>query len=308
MKKAVIIPAYKVSKQIVSVILGIPESIDHIIVIDDKCPENSGKKAEEMGDRRVIVVYHEKNLGVGGATITGYQKAMELGAEIMVKMDGDGQMDSSYIDSLIAPIVSKQADYAKGNRFGDLVTIKSMPPIRLFGNSLLSFFVKFASGYWNIMDPTNGFTALHRNVLSDLNLNRISKGYFFEISMLINMNCLNIVVSDVSIPARYGEENSSLKIWKAMIEFPFKLFRGFVRRIFFKYYIYDFNMASVYMLLGLPMFIFGVILGINEWIMSILTGVIRSPGTIMLTALPIIISFQMLLQAINIDINSTPRK
>jgi glycosyltransferase involved in cell wall biosynthesis len=307
-KKAVVIPSYNVSRTIKDVVLSIPEFIDDIIVVDDKCPQSSGKEAERLQRKNVLVLYHERNTGVGGAVITGYKKALELGSDIIVKMDGDGQMDPAQISKLITPIMSDEADYTKGNRFHDFNALKSMPKIRLFGNSALSFLVKFASGYWNIMDPTNGYTAVHRRVLEKLNLDRLSKRFFFESSMLINLNIVNAVVRDIDIPARYGDEPSSLHAGKALLQFPPRLFTGLVKRIFLKYFLYDFNMASVYLLLGLPLFAGSVLFGVSEWVDSILTGNPKSAGTIMLVALPIIVSFQMLLQAISIDIGSVPRK
>lgn len=307
-KKAVVIPAYKVSETIVNVINSIPDDVDLVIVVDDACPQSSGKVAEGSGRDNLMVLYHDDNQGVGGAVITGYKRAIELGCDIVIKMDGDGQMDPTYIQSLIDPLIHNKADYTKGNRFRDFNALKSMPKVRLFGNSVLSFLIKFSSGYWNIMDPTNGYTAIHRRALDRLNLDKISKRFFFESDMLINLNIINAVVQDVPIPARYGREKSSLNIKKVFVQFPPKIFKGLIKRVFLKYFVYDFNMASVYILLGLPMFLFGLTLGVIEWMRSILTGETRSAGTIMLVALPIIVSFQMLLQAIQIDINSVPRK
>ena len=307
-KIAIVIPAYKVADHIEGVISSIPENIDHIIVVDDKCPHRSGRKAETLNRKSLFVLYHEQNKGVGGSVITGYRKALELGCDIVIKMDGDGQMDPAYIGDLIAPLLKDEADYVKGNRFRDFKRLKCMPQARIFGNSALSFLLKAASGYWNIMDPTNGFTAVHGRVLKELNLDKIANRYFFESDMLINLNIVGAVVKDIAIPARYGEENSSLRIDRVLMQFPLHLLKGFAKRIFLKYYVYDFNMASLYLIIGLPIFIFGVYFGISEWIESIVTGKARSAGTIMLAALPIIVSFQMLLQAISIDIQSVPKR
>lgn len=309
-KIAVVIPAYDVADQIAEVILSVHayDFVDYIIVVDDQCPHSSGRIAEDMQLNNVIVLYHEKNLGVGGAVITGYRKAMELDCDIIVKIDGDGQMDANYISNLIEPLIKDNADYTKGNRFIDFTALKAMPAIRLFGNSILSFFVKAASGYWNIMDPTNGFTAINKRALQKLKLGKINNRYFFESDMLINLNIINAVVKDIDIPAKYGRENSSLRVMNVMFNFPPKLLKGILKRIFLKYFLYDFNMASIYILLGLPIFIISSIFGIYEWIDSFITGTSKTPGTIMLVALPIIVSFQMLMQAIQIDINSVPKK
>jgi dolichol-phosphate mannosyltransferase len=307
-KIAVVIPAFRVGDTIKGVVLSIPDFVDYIVVVDDACPDLSGKEAEKTDRRNLAVIYHERNQGVGGALVSGYRKAMELGCEIVIKIDGDGQMDPKHISNLISPLIHDEADYTKGNRFQDLRALKTMPKIRLFGYSALSFMVKLASGYWNIIDPTNGYTAIHRRVLDRLDLPKISRGYFFEADMLIHLNIINAVVKDVGISAKYADENSSLNIRKAVLQFPLKLLDGLIRRVFLKYFIYDFNMASVYILLGIPIFLVSVVWGMFEWIDSVVSGVPRTAGTIMLVALPIILSFQMLLQAINIDIYSVPRK
>jgi len=307
-KIAVVIPAFKVVDHIKDVISSLPREIDHIIVVDDRCPFSSGKEAEKLNRENVIVLYHDLNQGVGGTVITGYKKALELGCEIIVKMDGDGQMDPKYLNDLIAPLKNNEADYTKGNRFTHFKSLKAMPKARLLGNSGLSFLIKAASGYWNIMDPTNGYTAIHKRVLLKLNLESISKRFFFESDMLINLNFINAVVKDIEMPAKYAGEGSSLNIRKVLFQFPPRLLKGLVKRIFLKYFIYDFNMASVYILLGLPMFIVSVLFGVVEWIDSVSTGEPKPAGTIMLVALPIIISFQMLLHAIQIDIHSVPTK
>jgi len=306
---AVVIPTYKVSEQITELVTAINKlNVHNIIVVDDKCPYGSGKAVEKLNLPTVTVIYHESNQGVGGAVITGYRKAMELNCDIMIKVDGDGQMDPRHIPRFLEPLINGEADYTKGNRFKKLPQLKDMPKIRLLGNSVLSFLVKAASGYWNIMDPTNGYTAIHRSVLEEVNLDKIAKRYFFESDMLINLNILNAVVKDIDIPAQYGREESSLRVMQAFFQFPPKLCKGLITRIFLKYFLHDFNMASVYILVGLPIFVFSVIFGIVEWIDSILTGISKPAGTIMLVALPIIVSFQMLIQAIQIDINSVPRR
>ena len=308
MKFALVIPSYKVSKHILDVINNIPEFVNNIIVVDDKCPQNSGNIAVTSNDKRVVVCYHEVNQGVGGAVVTGYKKALELNSDIVIKVDGDGQMDVAYMQKLIQPIVDEKADYTKGNRFTDFKALRQMPKIRLFGNSGLSFLVKASSGYWNMMDPTNGYTAINKHALEELDLDNLSKRYFFESDMLINLNIENAVVTDVDIPAKYGDEESSLSITKTLFGFPPKLFKGLCKRIFLKYFIYDFNMLSLYLVLGLPMILFGMSWGGFKWIEAIITNVETTTGTVMLSVLPIILGTQFLLQAIQIDMSNVPKK
>lgn len=305
---AVVIPSYKVAKHIEEVVRSLPTFVDHIIVVDDACPQHSGKIIKELGLPKVTVVEHEYNMGVGGAVLTGYQEAFRLQCDVIVKVDGDGQMDPAYVETMIRPIVEEKADYTKGNRFTDFNALKNMPRIRLFGNSLLSFMVKLSSGYWNVMDPTNGFTAIDSESARRLEFKKIAKRYFFESDMLIHLNIMNGVVRDVPIPARYGEEESSLSISKVLFSFPQKLFFGLGKRIFMKYFIYDFNMASVYLLFGLPMFVFGVLFGLYHWYLGVSGNIDTPTGTVMLSVLPIILGVQFLLQAVSIDIQNIPRK
>ena len=308
MKIAVVIPTYKVSKHILDVVISIPDIVNKIIIIDDKCPDNSGKIVENLNHEKVEIVYHKLNQGVGGAVVSGYKKALELGMDIVVKIDGDGQMDTDYLENLIQPIVDGKADYTKGNRFFDFKALRAIPKIRLFGNSGLSFLVKASSVYWNMMDPTNGYTAINKYAIENLDLDKLAKRYFFESDMLINLNIENAVVKDVPIPAKYGDEESSLSVTRTLFSFPPRLFKGMCKRLFLKYFIYDFNMLSVYMLLGVPMVLFGTFFGLFHWISSAINHIETPIGTVMLSVLPIILGMQFLLQAIQIDMHSIPRK
>ena len=308
-KIAVVIPAYRVSEKAADVINSIPSFVKYIILVDDNCPENTGNIIKKLGIPKTIVLFNEKNLGVGGATIEGFKKAIDLKCDILIKLDGDGQMDPSHIKKLIDPIIQDKADYTKGNRFKDINTLsRSMPIIRLFGNSILSFLIKFISGYWNLMDPTNGYFAIKCDTYKKINFSKISKRYFFEIDLLVNLNINNFVVSDVAIPAIYRDEKSSLNIFKVIVTFPFLLIKSLIKRIFFKYYLYNFNMFSIYLLFGLPLICFGLFWGIDSWLLSIANDKPATTGTIMLSVLPILLGFQMLIQAIQIDIDSVPKK
>jgi len=307
-KIAVVIPCYQVSAQLKDVLLSIPEFVDDIIVVDDACPENSGHIATNLHLQNLHVITHERNQGVGGAVICGYKKAITLKSDIVVKLDGDGQMDPNHIATLIQPIIDNKADYTKGNRFHDFEALKSMPKTRLFGNSMLSFIIKAASGYWNMMDPTNGFCAISYHALQSINLDKIEKRFFFETDMLIHLNLANKVVEDVPISAIYKNEKSNLNIRKILLTFPFKICKRFIKRIFFKYYIYNFNMASIYMLIAMPLLLFGFSFGIYRWTIGILENTENNAGTIMLVALPVILGVQFLLQAISIDIHSVPKR
>lgn len=307
-KIAVVIPAYRVKNKISQVLNSIQDFVSYVIVVDDCCPEESGtfiESQEYNSIQNLEVIFHEKNKGVGGAVVTGYKRALELGCDVVVKVDGDGQMNLDYLPKLIAPILAGEADYAKGNRFVDFKMLRKMPKIRLIGNSVLSFVLKAVSGFWNIMDPTNGYTAISGAVLNNINLEKLSERYFFESDMLINLNFQRCIVKDVPIPALYDDEESSLSITRTLFQFPFYLIKGFSKRIFLKYYIYDFNMASIYLIFGLPLWLWGLSFGIYQWWWHIDHNLLASAGTVMLAVLPLILGTQFLLQAIQIDIESS---
>ena len=307
-KIAVVIPAYRVKNKISQVLNSIQDFVSYVIVVDDCCPEESGtfiESQEYNSIQNLEVIFHEKNKGVGGAVVTGYKRALELGCDVVVKVDGDGQMNLDYLPKLIAPILAGEADYAKGNRFVDFKMLRKMPKIRLIGNSILSFVLKAVSGFWNIMDPTNGYTAISGAVLNNINLEKLSERYFFESDMLINLNFQRCIVKDVPIPALYDDEESSLSITRTLFQFPFYLIKGFSKRIFLKYYIYDFNMASIYLIFGLPLWLWGLSFGTYQWWWHIDHNILASAGTVMLAVLPLILGTQFLLQAIQIDIESS---
>ncbi len=308
-KIAVVIPTYKAENHLTDVLGGLPDWVDQIIVVDDACPRKSGEIAEKLSktNEKIIVIRHEINQGVGGAVISGYKKSIELGCDVTVKMDSDDQMDPAYISSLINPIAEGNAGYTKGNRFVDFKALRSMPTLRLMGNSALSFTVKACSGYWSMMDPTNGYTAIGKSTIEKLNLDKIAKRYFFETDMLISLNIQSTVIQDVPVPARYGNEKSSLSIRNTMTRFPYLLLKGLTKRFILKYLIYDFNMASIYVLVGGPMLLWGIFYGLYKWVENTVNNVATPTGTIMLSVLPLILGTQFIIAAINIDINSVPK-
>lgn len=306
---AVVIPSYKVIRHIAEVIAAIPPMVWRIYVIDDACPDGTGKfVVENVANDRVRVVYHQKNQGVGGAVMTGYQAAIADGADIIVKVDGDGQMDPSLIPNFIEPILSGEADYTKGNRFFDLEEIRTMPPVRLFGNAVLSLMTKISSGYWDLFDPTNGYTAIHADVAKHLPFGKISRRYFFETDMLFRLNTLRAVVIDVPMDANYGNEISNMKISKIVVEFLVKHARNFVKRIFYNYYLRDVSLASIELPLGVLLLVFGASFGGWNWMLASREGTTTSAGTVMLSALPVLMGLQLVLAFLAYDIASVPRR
>ena len=306
---SVVIPCYKVSSHILNVISDIGSEIDLIFVIDDCCPEGTGSLVQrECTDPRVKVIFHQVNQGVGGAVMTGYLAAESEGAEVIVKVDGDGQMDPALISDFIFPIIAGHADYAKGNRFYDLEDIQKMPKIRLIGNAILSLMAKLSTGYWDLFDPTNGYTAIHVDVVRKLPFDKISKRYFFETDILFRLNTLRAVVVDVPMSAKYGDEISNLKISNIVGEFMFKHVRNFLKRVFYNYYLRDMSLASIQLPLGIILFLFGVSYGIHSWYQSWMSHTATPAGMVMLAALPILLGMQFILSFLGSDIASVPRR
>lgn len=305
---AAILPCYRSKAHVLDVIDRIGPEVSEIIVVDDKCPEGTGGYVAAMStDNRIKIIYHDENKGVGGAVVTGYLHALDSGADIVVKIDSDGQMDPAFVPTLIAPLVNGVADYSKGNRFFNPRDASAMPVVRLLGNLALSFMTKASSGYWNLFDPTNGFTALHRSALSLLPLDSINKRFFFESDMLYYLNLMRAVVVDVPMRASYGDEKSNLSIRRTMFHFLLCHAMNTIKRIVYSYFLRDFSLASLNLVFGLALTAFGLIYGGLEWYRSAVTGHPATAGTVMLGALPIIVGVQSLVSFLAYDYSAVPR-
>jgi len=306
---AAIVPAYKVTRHVLAVLAAMPAEVSRIFVVDDACPEGSGKLVErECRDDRVRVVFLPQNLGVGGAVMAGYRAAIEDGCEVLVKIDGDGQMDPALLPVFVRPILAGEADYTKGNRFFDLERIRAMPKLRLFGNAVLSFMTKLSSGYWDVFDPTNGYTAIHANVARHLPFGSISSRYFFETDLLFRLNTLRAVVLDVPMDARYGDEVSNLRVRRIVGEFLWKHLRNATKRVFYNYYLRDLSLASVELPVGVLLLGFGGVFGIWNWIAYSNANQQAPTGTVILAALTALIGLQLLLAFLAHDIGTVPRQ
>jgi dolichol-phosphate mannosyltransferase len=306
----IVIPCYNVSNHIEKVIQELPESISYIITVNDCSKDNTEMILTRLAgeNKKIIHINHTVNQGVGGAMMTGYRKSMDLNADIVIKIDGDGQMDTGYIDEMLQPLLTDKADFTKGNRFRDFSALRKMPLARRFGNLGLSFLIKAASGYWNIFDPTNGFTAIKNETLKNIDFNKIHRRYFFESSMLIELYHSNAVVQEISMKAKYGDEVSGLSATKSFFEFPPKLFVAFIKRILLKYFLFEFNIASLYIMFGVPLFFIGLIYGLVNYIRYASSHLPAPTGTVVIPTLLITLGFQLLLSAANYDIGNYPQK
>jgi glycosyltransferase involved in cell wall biosynthesis len=307
MRIAVAIPCYKVARHVLGVIEAIGAEVSAIYAVDDACPEGSGRLIEERcRDPRVRVLYHAHNQGVGGAVVSAYKAALADGMDVVVKVDGDGQMNPALIPHFVRPIARGKADYAKGNRFYRPESLRGMPLARLVGNAGLSFINKLSTGYWPVMDPTNGYTAIHAAVLRQLPLDKLERRYFFESDMLFRLNTIRAVVRDVPMDAVYSGEQSSLKVWRALPEFLFKHIQRFCKRYVYEYLLRDFNLGSVYSLSGALLCLAGLAFGVTRWAQGVASGEPATSGTVMLAALPALVGIQLLIAFLHHDVSHVP--
>jgi glycosyltransferase involved in cell wall biosynthesis len=306
---AAVIPAFNVGKVIDQVLSAMPEMIRTVVVVDDGSTDDTAAVVEEHARRnaRIQLIRHDRNQGVGAAMVTGFRRTLELEADIVVKIDGDGQMPLSLLPRLVAPLINGEADYVKGNRFRDFQAIRRMPPLRRLGNVGLSFLAKAATGYWQCFDPTNGYVAIRGDVLAQVSLNRIDPSYYFEISMLSQLYLLGAVVLEEPMQAHYNGEPSSLSIPRVLMLFPGRLLSSLVRRIFLKNFVYDFNVESLELMTGLPLLLAGLIYGLYNWIWYATHRLAAPTGTVALAAVMIILGFQLVLSAISLDLEAVPR-
>lgn len=302
----VVIPAYNEVLALPGVLRRIPDFVHVVYVIDDGSSDGTANAARGVGDSRVRVVPHGRNLGLGAAMRTGYQAALRDRCNIIVKLDGDAQMDPGELDRVVDPIRLGLAEYVKGNRFRYGSRLGGMPSTRRFGNVMLSFLTKVASGYWHIFDSQCGFTAVLAHTLEAAGIEGIPDDYFFENDMLIRLSRVGARVVDVPVNVTYGEEISDIRIWRIVWSFPMRLALAWGKRVVRQHLLWDFGAIGALGLVGAPCAAFGVLFGVGSWLMSISTGRPATTGTVMVAVLPIVLGVQMLLQALLIEVEQSP--
>ncbi len=300
---AVVIPAFHAERSISAVIAAVPAFVEQIIVVDDASPDATGKVVQDLANPRVILLTHEHNQGVGGAMVTGFRKALDLGVEYIAKIDADGQMDPSHLDRFVEVAEEHGCDYVKANRFGHIESLSTMPSPRFYGNIALTFFTKFVSGYWNVFDPQNGYLMISRRMLLRLNLETIDRSYFFENSMLINLNIMRAKIGEIYIPAKYGDEVSSMRLTRIAWSFPLKLINGYVYRVYQKYVFRSLSPYALFVACGTALLTWAVVWGGVAWYESWSTRVVATTGTIMLALLPFLMGWSLLLEALVLDVH-----
>ena len=303
----VVVPCYNAAARVTDVIRSLPAFVDHAVIVDDGSRDDVQSALRPLQPSpRLTVLHHDANRGLARAMETGFRHALTLGADIIVKMDADGQMDPAELPRLLAPLVAGHADLTKGNRFLHRRHLAGMPPVRIAGNLGLSFLTKLASGYWNVFDPTNGYVAARREVIEEIDLARLGPRHFFETSLLCQVYLVGAVVRDVSIPARYGTERSSLSMSRTLVEFPVLLLRAAFRRIVLQHFFRDFTAVALFLVTGGLMTGLGISWGFWTWTRSAQLHQATPTGTIAVILLPVLVGFQLLLQALVMDIASVP--
>ncbi len=303
---ATVVPAHNESKLIGTTITTMPEFVDHVIVIDDASVDGTEDVARAVGDPRLVLIRHERNTGVGGAILDGHRRAVELKADVAVVMAGDAQMDPEYLPALLDPIAEDGVGFTKANRFFSRESYHGMPAYRIFGSVVLSFMTKAASGYWHLFDPQNGYTAISRDALSRLDLDKISLGYEFENDLLIHLNIANVRARDVPIPARYGEEVSGMRLHRVIPAISRLLWRGFWRRMLIKYVLQSFSPVALLFFSGLALAAFGTLLGGYLIVDRYAWGVTPSAGTVLLAVAPWLAGIHLLINSLLLDIQESP--
>ncbi|KKH40463.1 glycosyltransferase family 2 protein [Methanosarcina mazei] len=230
----VAIPAYNESKLIEKTLGSVPPYVDKIYAVDDGSKDDTAEKIKNFDDSRIVLI-QQKNGGVGAAVTAGYKKALEDHIDIVAVMAGDNQMDPQYLPDLLDPIIDGKAEYTKGNRLVNSKYRKGMSAWRSLGNYILSFLNKIASGYWDLEDPQNGYTAISSRALKKLNLNEVYKGYAFENDMLVKLNIHDVSVKNVAIPARYADEKSKIRYSRFILKTSFYFIKALIWRSWNKY-------------------------------------------------------------------------
>jgi glycosyltransferase involved in cell wall biosynthesis len=300
----VVIPAYNEERQIDRVLETMPIYVDHVIVVDDGSTDATLARLREWEGKmghRLTVIAQPRNQGVGAAVTAGYRSAIESGVDVIGLMAGDGQTDPNDLELIIDPVTSGKADYSKGNRLFTGEAWRKTPHVRYLGNAFLSMLTKIASGYWHVADSQSGFTAISRPAAMALDLNSLWHSYGYPNDLLIQLNIRNFRVADVPTHPRYGVgEKSSMNVFKVMPTVSFLLWKGFLNRLFQKYVVKDFHPLVFFYFFGLAFLIVGVLFGLLQIVLRIVTGGVAITS-IVLIAMLIIAGLQFLLFAMWFD-------
>jgi glycosyltransferase involved in cell wall biosynthesis len=301
---AVVVPAHDEEGLIGATLATIPEFVDRVYVVDDFSQDETATRAQEAGDPRVEVISHSENEGVGAAIVTGYKRALAEGVDVVAVMAADGQMEPADLEQIAGAVARGEVDYAKANRLFTGQAWQLMPRHRYLGNAVLSMLTKIASGYWHVADSQSGYTAISREQLERLDLDRIYRRYGFPNDMLVHLNVWNARVRDVPSRPIYGQgERSEIRLSRVVPSIAWLLLKGFFWRLREKYVIRDFHPLVFFYVLGLLLTLTGLVLGVVETVLRLMGNELTTP-TMILVALLLISGVQFLLFAMWFDMES----
>jgi glycosyltransferase involved in cell wall biosynthesis len=260
----VIVPAYNEEQLIADTLVSIPASVDKIYVVNDASTDRTQTVIDDHAkkDPRIVPLHHEQNRGVGAAIITGYKRGLADEMQVFVVMAGDNQMDPIVLPSLVLPIIQNKADYTKGNRLLSPEYRKGMSKWRFVGNTILTLLTKFSSGYWKLMDPQNGYTAISARALERINLDMIYPRYGYCNDLLVKLNVFGFRVMDIEMPARYGRERSKIQYGPYIGKVSWLLFKDFLYRLRMKYVVLSFHPIVLFYFFGGLLTLAGLLAGI----------------------------------------------
>lgn len=299
-------PAYNEAAHVGGVVTTMPDFVDHIVVVDDGSADDTSAAALAPADPRVVLIRHDPNQGLGASLIDAHLKALELGGDIMVVMAGDGQMDPDHLPALLAPILDEGYDFTKGNRFFGAGSWEGMPGYRIFGNVVLTFMTKVATGYWDMFDPQNGYTAITRRASERIDWSRVARDYSFENDVLGYLGLQRARIRDVDIPAVYGAEVSDISLPKVIPDLLRTLRRSFWRRFWLQYVVRSFSPVALFLFSSVVLLAWALLFG--AWVVAQrLGGISPTTATVMIVVLPLMMGFELLLAGFVLDIMNTPK-
>lgn len=304
-----VVPAYNEELLISKTVALMPEFVDLILVVNDGSTDRTLEVLQGLKDdyKNLEVLDNVENRGLGFSLVRGYKEALTRDIDIIGTLAGDAQCDSDYLSKLCDKLIDEDLDYAKANRFTSLDALKAMPPFRRVGNIVISLINKFATGYYSIMDSQNGYGVFKRSTMAQVPFELVGERYDYENTMLLAMGVINGRVKDVPVPAIYGDEVSTIKFFPTMRRALSVLFAGFWRRIYYKYVIFDFHPLALFLFSGLLLALGGFAFGLYLAVARIFWGAQPTSGTVMLSVLPLLVGFQLLLTAILMDVNNENR-
>ena len=308
-KTVAVVPTYKARATILTVVSKLGPYVDHVLLVDDGCPEESGKLVSREFDEseKITVLEREVNGGVGAAMKTGFDWALSNEFDIIIKVDADDQMDVEHIPGMIAALTKGEADFVKGNRFDSVQDIEKMPLTRVFGNAVLSLVSKVSTGLWTVNDPTNGFLAITRPALQAVQHKKLSDGFFFESDLLFRLGLSSCRVQEITMPSIYGDEKSNLRISRVIFSFPFLHLRNFLKRIVYAYFVREWSLGTLNLIGSSVMFVIALFLTIDALRVIESTGNPITAGQAVGISMTGILGFQLVLGFLSYDVQMQRR-